>query len=71
MHNGMDPDSMSPAERLDEAATLLAAAMLRLWLKRRRARQAAADQGAFSGDSARNSLGCPAETRLPVTVGEA
>ena len=70
MDNGMDPDGMSPAERLDEAATLLAAAMLRLWLKRRRARQAAADQRAFPGDSARNSLGFAARTRLPLTVGE-
>jgi hypothetical protein len=34
MHNGNDPDRMSPAERLDEVALLLAAAMLRLWRKR-------------------------------------
>ena len=59
MSSGMDPDKMSGAERLDEAAMLLALAMMRLWLKRRKKREI----------SKGNSLGKPPETRPPVTVG--
>ncbi len=35
--NGTDPAWMTPEERLDEVGMLLSLAMMRLWLKRRRA----------------------------------
>jgi hypothetical protein len=57
MYNAVAPDTMTPAERLDETALLLTLAMLRLWRKRRKKR-------AFSP---RNSLELPAETRLNVS----
>jgi hypothetical protein len=41
MTNGMDPEKMAPAERLDEVATLLSLAMLRLRQKRRAKAQSA------------------------------
>ena len=58
MNNGMDPGQMTPVERLDEMATILASAMLRLW-KRTKAR-------AFSRD---NCLGIAGPMRPPVTAG--
>jgi hypothetical protein len=68
MTNGMDPGQMTPDERLDEVALLMATGMLRLWRTRPGAEPVAASPRAFSRDSGRNSLGCPAETRPPVTV---
>jgi hypothetical protein len=59
MSSGMDPDKMSGAERLDEAAMLLALAMMRLWLRRRKKREI----------SKQNSLGKPPALRPPVAVG--
>jgi len=62
MTNGMDPCEMTGPERLDELSTLLAMAMLRVWLKRRKER-------AISKVFGRGSLGNPAETRPTVAVG--
>ena len=52
---GMDPDKMTAPRRLDDLARLLATAMLRLWLNRRKEREFCRD----------NCLGCPDETRPP------
>ena len=41
MTNGMDPEKMAPAERLDEVAMLLSLAMLRLRRKRQARAQSA------------------------------
>jgi hypothetical protein len=35
MTHGMDPERMTPSERMDEVGMLLSLAMMRLWLKRR------------------------------------
>ena len=71
MSNGTDPSQMTPAQRMDEVGMLLSLAMMRLWLKRRAgARRHTSGKRAFSGDSGGNPLGCPAETRLPVTAGK-
>jgi hypothetical protein len=55
---GLDPESMTAQERLNEVAAILAAGLLRL-----RCRQAG--EGRFSTG---NCLEVPAETRLSVTV---
>lgn len=62
MTNGMDPGRMNAPERLDEVSTLLAMAMMRVWLRRRKERS-------FSRDSARDSLELPSKSRLTVTAG--
>ena len=38
-NNGTAPSRMTPADRLEEMAQLLATAMQRLWLKRRKERE--------------------------------
>jgi len=48
MANGTDPGRMTEAERLDEVAAVLSLAMMRVWLKRRRA---CGGQRAVSRDS--------------------
>ena len=60
MNNAMDTDKMTGPERLDELSTLLAMAMLRVWLRRRKER-------AFSRVY---SLGNPTETRPTVAAGK-
>jgi hypothetical protein len=60
MANGTDPDNLVPAERLDEVAALLAMAMLRVWLKRRKERAISREY----------SLGLDAESLPPVTAGK-
>jgi hypothetical protein len=74
MTNGMDPSTMTGEERLAEVGMLLSLAMMRMWLKRRggtcrlasRERQVSRDFSQAGG----NPLGCPAETRPPVTAGK-
>jgi len=71
MTNGMDPNAMTAEERMAEVSMLLSLAMMRLWLKRRAgAGRHTSGERAFSRDSGGNPLGCPAETRLPVTAGK-
>ena len=58
MNNGMELDKMTAAQRLDEVAGILAAALLRLCAKH----VSSLKKREISRD---NSLGCPAETRPP------
>ena len=68
MTNGMDPAKMSGEERVAEVSTLLSLAMMRLWLKRRRAvGQDASKERAILGEY---SLGLDAESRPHVTAGK-
>ena len=71
MTNGTDPSTMTGEERLAEVSMLLSLAMMRMWLKRRGgACRLVSRERAFSRDSGGNPLGCPAETRPPVTAGK-
>ena len=58
MNHRMEPDKMTPAERLDEIAGILAAGLLRLHARH----VASPKEREFFRD---NPLGCPGETRPP------
>jgi len=62
MINGMEPEKMAPAERLDEVGMLLSLAMMRMWLRRK--------ERAVSRDNSTLSLELASETRLSVTAGK-
>jgi hypothetical protein len=68
---GTDPADMTCQERMAEVSMLLSLAMMRLWLKGQAgAHRHVSGERAFSRGSREILLGCPAETRLPVTAGK-
>ncbi len=58
MMDGTGPDKMTPADRLEEVAAILAAGLLRIMARSR----LTSEKREISRD---NSLGCPGETRPP------
>jgi hypothetical protein len=62
MANPIDSEKMSPEQRLGEVTMILAAAMLRVLMRKRLERGVSRDPGG-------NPLGCPVETRPLVTAG--